>query len=78
MATFNEPYGTVRQSQVPPPRLRVLRSGSFVEVRRRQVQRGMFDSQLKILHIQNDASLLANLPIDQEILWHTPSPAMLS
>jgi GH3 auxin-responsive promoter len=78
MATFNEPYGTVRQSQVPPPRLRVLRSGSFVEVRRRQVQRGMFDSQLKILHIQNDASLLADLPIDREVLWHTPSPAMLS
>ena len=78
MATFNEPYGTVRQSQVPPPRLRVLRSGSFVEVRRRQVERGMFDSQLKILHIQNDGSLLADLPIEQEMFWNTPSPAMLS
>ncbi|NJN61320.1 MAG: GH3 auxin-responsive promoter family protein [Coleofasciculaceae cyanobacterium RL_1_1] len=77
MATFNEPYGTVRQSQVPPPRLRVLRSGSFVEVRRRQVQRGMFDSQLKILHIQNDSSLLADLPIEQEVLWDTPLSAML-
>ena len=78
MATFNEPYGTVRQSQVPPPRLRVLRSGSFVEVRRRQVERGMFDSQLKILHIQTDGSLLADLPIEQEVFWDTPLSALLS
>jgi len=76
MATFNEPYGTVRQSQVPPPRLRVLRSGSFVEVRRRQVERGMFDSQLKILHIQTDGSLLADLPIEQEVFWGTPLSVM--
>jgi len=77
MATFNEPYGTVRQSQVPPPRLRILRSGSFTQVRQRQVQRGMFDSQLKLLHINTDRSLLADLPIEQEIQWQKP-PASLS
>ena len=63
----NIPYGTVRQDQVPPPCLRILSSGSFAIIRQRQVNRGMFDSQLKIPHITEDRNFLAQAPVDLEI-----------
>ncbi|MBD1912838.1 MULTISPECIES: GH3 auxin-responsive promoter family protein [unclassified Leptolyngbya] len=67
MREFNNPYGTVRESQVPPPRLRILAPGSFAKLRQRQVERGMFDSQLKIPHISEDRNFLSNLAIIYEI-----------
>lgn len=67
MREFNNPYGTVRDGQVPSPRLRILAPGSFAKVRQRQVARGMFDSQLKIPHISEDRSLLSDLPLLQEV-----------
>lgn len=67
MQSVNEPYGTVREGQVPPPRLRILAPGSFAKLRQRQVDRGMFDSQLKIPHITEDRSFLAALPVNQEL-----------
>jgi hypothetical protein len=67
MGQVNMPYHTVRQSQVPPPRLRILPAQSFSHIRQRQVSRGMFDSQLKIPHITEDRDFLADVPIDLEV-----------
>ncbi len=67
LTQVNNPYGTVRQGQVPPPRLRVLAPQSFAQVRQRQIERGMFDSQLKIPHISEDRQFLAGLPVQQEV-----------
>lgn len=70
----NQPYGTVRESQVPPPQLRILAPGSFARLRQQQVERGMFDSQLKIPHISEDRNLLSRLPILQQIDFDTVEP----
>jgi GH3 auxin-responsive promoter len=69
MGEFNHPYATVRKSQVPPPCLRILAPGSFAQVRQRQVDRGMFDSQLKFPHISEDRSFLADFGVVQEVAW---------
>jgi GH3 auxin-responsive promoter len=69
MGEFNNPYATVRKSQVPPPCLRILAPGSFAQVRQRQVDRGMFDSQLKFPHISEDRSFLADFGVVQEVAW---------
>lgn len=63
----NHPYGTVRQDQVPPPRLRLLAPGSFATVRQRFLAKGMPDSQLKIPHISEDRTLLSGLRVEQEV-----------
>ncbi len=67
LAEFNNPYGTVRGSEVPPPRLQILAPGSFAVVRRRQVEKGMSDSQLKFPHISEDRKLLSGLTVVEEI-----------
>jgi hypothetical protein len=67
MGEFNNPYATVRKSQVPPPSLRILAPGSFAQVRQRQVDRGMFDSQLKFPHISEDRSFLSDFEVVQEV-----------
>lgn len=67
LAEFNNPYGTVRSSEVPPPRLRILEPGSFAIVRRQQVENGMSDSQLKFPHISEDRKLLEGLRVLEEI-----------
>jgi GH3 auxin-responsive promoter len=67
MGEFNNPYATVRQGQVPPPTLRILATGSFAQVRQRQVDRGMFDSQLKFPHISEDREFLADFGVVQEV-----------
>jgi len=69
LTEVNQPYGTVRSSQVPPPCLRVLAPGSFVQVRQRQIQRGMFDSQLKIPHITEDREFLTEFPVVLAVDW---------
>lgn len=63
----NEMYDKARQAMVPPPRLRLLARGSFAIVRQRQLQKGMFDSQLKIPHISEDRKFLDGLAIDREV-----------
>jgi hypothetical protein len=77
MGTFNQPYATVRQDQVPPPRLRILGSGSFALVRQRQVERGAPDSQLKIPHVSEDRYFLQDLVILQEVKLETQQPPQL-
>jgi hypothetical protein len=73
LGQFNNPYETARQAQVPPPILRILPRHSFNHLRQRQVNRGMFDSQLKIPHITEDRSFLAGIPVQMEVgLPQTP------
>jgi hypothetical protein len=67
LGEFNNPYRTVRSSDVPPPRLRVLAPGSFKHVRQRQIDRGIPDSQLKIPHISEDRHLLDGLEVMHEV-----------
>ena len=67
LGEFNHPYATVRSSQVPPPRLRILESGSFAIVRQRQIDRGTSASQLKILHISEDRRFLEGLTVLEEV-----------
>lgn len=74
LCNVNQPYGTVRESQVPPPQLRILASGSFAKLRQQQVEQGMFDSQLKIPHISEDRHFLSHLPILQKIDFDTAVP----
>ncbi len=60
-------YAINRPTQVPPPRLRLLVSGSFATLRRRQLQRGIPDSQLKFPHLSEDRTFLAGLVVEREI-----------
>lgn len=66
LGEFNRPYRTVRSSEVPPPRLRILAPGSFAIVRQRQLLRGTSDSQLKIPHINEDRQFLDGLTVLEE------------
>jgi hypothetical protein len=60
-------YEVKRRDQVPPPRLRILASGSFAMIRQQMIQRGIPESQLKFPHISEDRQLLAGLMVDQEV-----------
>lgn len=60
-------YEVKRRDQVPPPRLRILESGSFAIVRQRLLQKGIPDSQLKFPHISEDRQFLAGLQVAQEV-----------
>lgn len=56
-----------RNSQVPPPRLRILAPGSFAQLRQRLLDKGMPESHLKFPHISEDRQLLAGLNVEKEI-----------
>jgi hypothetical protein len=60
-------YEVKRRDQVPPPRLRILESGSFAEVRQRLLRRGIPESQLKFPHISEDRKILSGLRIEKEV-----------
>jgi GH3 auxin-responsive promoter len=60
-------YEVKRRDQVPPPRLRIMASGSFATVRQRLLQRGMPESQLKFPHISEDRQFLQGLVVEQEV-----------
>jgi GH3 auxin-responsive promoter len=60
-------YAIKRRDLVPPPRLRVLASGSFAILRQRQLLKGVPDSQLKFPHISEDRNFLSSLTVKQEI-----------
>ncbi len=59
-------YEVKRRDQVPPPRLRILASGSFAILRQRQLKKGIPDSQLKFPHTSEDRNFLAGLVVEQE------------
>lgn len=63
----NTHYEISRRDPIPPPRLRILSSGSFAILRQRQLQKGIPDSQLKFPHISEDRNFLAELPMEQEV-----------
>jgi hypothetical protein len=60
-------YEVKRRDQVPPPRLRILASGSFNTLSQRERQRGIADFQLKLPHISEDRRFLAGLSVEQEV-----------
>ncbi|WP_088891086.1 GH3 auxin-responsive promoter family protein [Leptolyngbya ohadii] len=60
-------YAVKRPEPIPPPRLRILASGSFATLRQQMLQRGIPESQLKFPHISDDRHLLTGLPIEREI-----------
>jgi hypothetical protein len=74
LGQFNNPYATVRSSQVPPPRLRILAPGSFAVVRQRQLKRGTSDSQLKIPHLSEDRKFLEDLMVLEEFSMQESTP----
>lgn len=64
---INTHYEISRRDPIPPPRLRILTTGSFSILRQRQLQKGIPDSQLKFPHISEDRGFLAGLTVEQEI-----------
>lgn len=60
-------YEVKRRDQVPPPCLRILAPGSFDQIRRRLIQRGIPESQLKFPHITEDRQFLAGLTVEHEV-----------
>jgi len=64
---INPHYALKRSGEVPPPRLRLLASGSFDVVRQRQINRGIPDSQLKFPHISEDRQLFTGLIVEEEV-----------
>lgn len=59
-------YEVKRRNQVPPPRLRILKSGSFATLREDLLKRGIPASQLKFPHISDNRQLFAKMVIEQE------------
>ncbi len=64
----NTHYEISRRDAIPPPRLRILSSGSFAILRQRQLAKGIPDSQLKFPHISEDRNFLNGLKVEQEIV----------
>ena len=60
-------YEIKRRDQIPPPRLRILASGSFAQLRQRMLQRGVAEDLLKFTHLSEDRALLAGLTVAQEV-----------
>ena len=54
-------------TQVPPPRLRILQRGSFEIIHQRLLQRGIPEFHLKFPHITEDRQFLAGLTVEQEV-----------
>ncbi|MGC9502159.1 GH3 auxin-responsive promoter family protein [Baaleninema sp.] len=63
----NTHYAISRRSDIPPPRLRILKPGSYDILRQRQVKKGIPDSQLKFPHISEDRQFLADLPLLEDV-----------
>lgn len=61
-------YAAKRLAQVPPPRLRIMASGSFGTIRQRLIEKGVPASQLKFPHISDDRQFLAGLTVEQEVM----------
>ncbi|MGC9503035.1 GH3 auxin-responsive promoter family protein [Baaleninema sp.] len=60
-------YQVKRDMSIPPPRLQILKPGSFEIVRRRQVERGIPAYQLKFPHISEDRSIVADLEVERAV-----------
>lgn len=61
-------YGLKRSLEViPPPRLRILASGSFEIICQREVERGMPEFKLKYPHVSEYRNFLAGLTVLKEV-----------
>ncbi|OAB60417.1 GH3 auxin-responsive promoter [Leptolyngbya valderiana BDU 20041] len=60
-------YEIKRDMSVPPPRLQILKPGSFEIVRQRQVERGIPAYQLKFPHISEDRAIVSGLEVDRVV-----------
>ncbi|HEY9826581.1 MAG TPA: GH3 auxin-responsive promoter family protein [Stenomitos sp.] len=65
----NGHYQIMRRDQVPPPALRILAPGSFDTLKQKLLKGGNAEHQLKVPHISENRTLLADLPIICEIPW---------
>jgi GH3 auxin-responsive promoter len=75
MKEVNAFYGIKRRDQIPLPRLRILRSGSFLTLRQRMIQRGIPESQLKFPHVTEDRRWLSGLTVEREVRLAGDRPA---
>ncbi|MBD1999212.1 GH3 auxin-responsive promoter family protein [Leptolyngbya sp. FACHB-541] len=67
LKSIHPSYEAKRQDQIPSPRLRILESGSFTQVRNRLIQRGVAESHLKFPLVSEDRNLLEGLKVEQEV-----------
>jgi len=63
----NASYAVKRRDQVPDPRLRILASGSFAALRRRMIQQGTVESQIKFPLVTENRTWLTGLRVEHEI-----------
>ncbi len=61
-------YAVKRVEQVPKPHLRILAPGSFAELRRRMIARGVSETQIKFPLVSGDRAFLQGLTIEKEIV----------
>lgn len=66
-------YAVKRRTQVPPPRLRILESGSFARLRQRLLHRGIPEHHLKFPHISEDRQFLAGFSVEREVWFPADS-----
>lgn len=64
---IHEMYRHKRNELVPPPRLRLLKPGSFAELRARSTSTPGADTNFKFLHITEDRRYLDGLTVSQEV-----------
>ncbi|MGD2184176.1 GH3 auxin-responsive promoter family protein [Lusitaniella coriacea] len=60
-------YDVKRKISIPPPCLRIMKSGSFDKIRQRQIKKGIPVYQLKFPHISEDRDFMAGLEFEKEI-----------
>ncbi|MDJ0617414.1 MAG: GH3 auxin-responsive promoter family protein [Calothrix sp. MO_192.B10] len=60
-------YDIQRKISVPPPSLRIMKTGSFNIIRQRQIEKGIPVYQLKFPHISEDRNFMAGLEFEEEV-----------
>ncbi|WP_072622632.1 GH3 auxin-responsive promoter family protein [Spirulina major] len=68
LASVHASYAYRRPSPIPDPRLRILAPGSFNELRRRSLARGVLESQLKLPHLTSDRTYLDGITVEREVV----------
>jgi hypothetical protein len=63
---MNTCYQIERKSAIPSPRLRILAPGSFAQLSQSLIKKGMPESQVKILNINQDRQYLSRLEVIHE------------
>lgn len=66
LKSVNWLYEMQRSDRIPPPKLRILASGSFAELRQRLVARASPNADIKLPHVSEDRQLLSGLAVLEE------------